>query len=126
MGSVEREGFSLANVLRDLVRERPDHEALAGGKRRLTFAQLDERSSRVGNALIAAGVAPSDRVAVLVKNGVEFFEVAYGASQVDAMLVALNWRLSAPELRAIFEDAQPSVLIFDPESAGRCPRRTPD
>ena len=115
MGSVQNENFSLANVLRELARDRPDHGAFVSGERGLTFKKLDERSSRAASALVSAEVRPSDRVAVLLKNGLEFFEVAFGVSKADATLVALNWRLSSRELAAILDDAQPSMLIFDPD-----------
>jgi long-chain acyl-CoA synthetase len=120
MGLAE-ETFSLANVLRDLAGERPGKEALISGEKRLTFGELDERSSRVASALIAAGVRPGDRIATLLPNGCEFFEVAYGVSKANGMLVALNWRLSARELRAIVDDARPSVLIFDAGFASQVP-----
>jgi acyl-CoA synthetase (AMP-forming)/AMP-acid ligase II len=115
MGADEAESFSLANVVRTLARERPDHRAFATAAGSLTFAGLHERSSRVASALVAGGVTPGDRVAVLVRNGLEFFEVFCGLSKCDATLVALNWRLSGRELRAILADAMPSVLIVDPE-----------
>jgi acyl-CoA synthetase (AMP-forming)/AMP-acid ligase II len=118
MDTDQATAWSLANVLRGLAKERPGHEAFICGDRRLTFGELHERSSRVANALLGAGVAPNDRVAVLVKNGCEFFEIAFGVSKVDATVVALNWRLSGPELAAILADARPSVLIVDPDFAG--------
>src|ERR1700756_2604329 len=93
--------WTLANVVRRLARERGDREAFVFGDRRVTFAELDERSSRLANGLIAAGVAPQDRVAVLAPNGCEFFDIIFGVSKAAATLVALNWRLAAPELAAI-------------------------
>jgi acyl-CoA synthetase (AMP-forming)/AMP-acid ligase II len=115
------DGFSLANVLRGLAADRPSHEAFVCGESRTTFGELHERSSRVARALIDGGVRPGDRVAVLVQNGIEFFEIAFGISKADAMLVALNWRLSPRELKAILDDAKPSQLIFDPAFAAQVP-----
>ena len=50
-----------------------------------------------------------------MKNTLEFFEVVFGASMVDAMVVALNWRLTAAELAVIVEDAEPSVIVVAAE-----------
>ncbi len=121
MGSDRAAGWSLAEVLRRLASERPDHEAFVFGEQRSSFGDLHQRSSRVANALVDAGVGPSDRVAVLVANGIEFFEIAFGVSKADATLVALNWRLSELELAATLADALPSLLIVDPAFAGKVP-----
>lgn len=121
MGSDPAAGWSLAGVLRRLANERPDHEAFVFGEQRLSFGGLHQRSSRLANALVDAGVGPGDRVAVVLGNGIEFFEIAFGVSKADATLVALNWRLSPPELAAILADAQPSLLIVDPDFAGKVP-----
>jgi acyl-CoA synthetase (AMP-forming)/AMP-acid ligase II len=124
MGSVhDVETFTLANTLRALAQSRPDHEALISGERRLSFADLAARSSRVANGLLEARVGPGERVGVLVKNTSEFYEVVFGASKVDAAVVALNWRLAEPELGAILADAEPSVLVVDSDFVKLLPAR---
>ena len=107
------EGFSLASVLRNLARSRPESEAFISATRRLTFAELHDRSSRLANALIGAGITRDHRVAVLLNNGCEFFEVAFGVSKANATLVALNWRLSAREIHAVLSDAEPALPIYE-------------
>ena len=119
--STGRADWTLANVLRRLGAERPDHDAFVFGDRRVSFGELDDRSSRVANGLIAAGVGPEDRVAILAANGTEFFDVIFGVSKAAATLVALNWRLAAPELAAILADAEPAVVIVDPDFAHLLP-----
>jgi long-chain acyl-CoA synthetase len=113
--------FTLANLIRGHASERPDRVALVGGDRRVTYAQLHERSSRCAGALRAAGVGPGDRVAALTRNTTEYFDALFGASKLDAVLVGLNWRLAAPELAAILGDAAPKVLIADPDYAALVP-----
>lgn len=113
--------FTLANLVRGHAKERPHQVAFTHGDRSMTFGSLNERSSRVASALVAAGVGPGDRVAVLMKNSLEYFEVVFGSSKVDAMVVALNWRLAPRELGAILADAQPTVLVADQEQAARLP-----
>ena len=107
--------FSWANMIRGHAETRPDREAIVSGDTRLTWAGLHDRSSRAANGLLEAGVRPGDRVALLMKNAAEFFEVAFGASKVGATIVALNWRLAAPEIAAIVADARPAVLVVDAE-----------
>ena len=102
---------TLADVVREHARHRPDAAAISCGDITLTFSELDRRSSQVANALAATGVGHGDRVAVLDKNSPAFFEVAFGCSKLGAVLVALNWRLAPPEIAAIVSDAKVSVLL---------------
>lgn len=118
--------FSFANLIRSHAETRSDDVAFVDGERRRTFGEVHARSSRAANALLEAGVQPGDRVGVLMKNSIEFFELAFACSKVDAMVVALNWRLAAPELAAILDDAQPSVLVADAESVGLVADRPQD
>jgi long-chain acyl-CoA synthetase len=107
------------NTVSDIIRvhgvERADHPALVLGERRMSWAQLYERSCRVANLLAAAGVGSEDRVAFLDKNGIEHFEVFFGASLLNAVCVDVNWRLAAPEVEYIVNDAQAKVLVVGPD-----------
>ena len=115
--------FSLGATIRRLAGERPDDPAFVTSEETQSFAQFDARSSRVAAALHAAGVGRGDRIAVLLRNGAPFLEVAFGASKAGATLVALNWRLAAPEIGAILADARPAALVCAPELADRVPDR---
>jgi long-chain acyl-CoA synthetase len=85
--------------------------------RTMSFADMDRRSSQVARALLAAGVGPGDRVALLDKNTPELFELAFGAAKVDAATVAVNWRLSPREVAQIVTDAGARVLVVGAELA---------
>ena len=85
--------------------ERPDQVAIVFGEREVTWRELDERSSRLANALVAAGVQANDRIARIEKNGPDYFELAFAASKVNAVLVDVNWRLAPAEMRQIIDDA---------------------
>jgi long-chain acyl-CoA synthetase len=85
--------------------------AVLHGDRAITYGELDERSSRLAQALVAAGVGDGSRVAYIDRSAPEVIELLFAASKIGAVAVPLNWRLAAPELRAILEDAEPPVLI---------------
>ena len=72
-----------------------DDVSLVLDDRALTWAELYERAGRVAAGLAAAGVGPQDRVAFLDKNGIEHFEVFFGAALANAVCVDVNWRLAA-------------------------------
>lgn len=98
-------------------------DALTG--RTLTYAQLDERASRVAAVLAALGIVREDRVAILCRNRIEFFEVLFACAKLGAILVPLSWRSPAIELAALLDDSAAKLLVFgaeDAESAQRLDR----
>jgi long-chain acyl-CoA synthetase len=108
---------NVADVVRTHAAGTPDAVAYVLGDRVVTFAELDERSNRVAQALAAAGVGAGDRVAILDKNCLEYYEVLFGAAKLNAVLVAVNWRLAAPEAAFIVNDAGATVLVVGEELA---------
>ena len=80
--------------------------------RRQTYADLDTRTNKLGNALVASGLEKGDRVATLLMNGPEFIETFFGSAKVGGVVVALNWRLVADELSFILTDSAASTLVF--------------
>jgi len=94
-----------------------DRTAVVDGDLRLTYAQLHDRCLRQAGALAALGVEPGDRVAVLAPNTHLMLEAHFSVLYAGAVLVALNTRLSAGELRAIVAHAGCRALVYDPELA---------
>jgi long-chain acyl-CoA synthetase len=106
---------NIADILRHHAAERPDEAALVLGDRRMSWAELYERASRVAAGLAAAGVGSQDRVAFLDKNGTEHFEVFFGAALANAVCVDVNWRLAPPEVEYIVNDAAAKVFVVGPD-----------
>jgi long-chain acyl-CoA synthetase len=111
------EGLRVADVIRERASERGDRVALIQGDRELTFAQLDERSSRLAQALLQEGVRPGDRVAYLDRTAPEVIELLFAVSKIGAVIVPMNWRLAPPELVAVLADSRARVLIAGPAFA---------
>ncbi|MFT7049403.1 MAG: O-succinylbenzoate-CoA ligase [Halioglobus sp.] len=81
--------------------------------RRFSFLQLNQRCNRIANALVERGVKPGDRVATLLKNGIEFIETYFAVAKIGAVLVPVNWRLVANEISYILSDATATALLYD-------------
>jgi long-chain acyl-CoA synthetase len=96
----------------------PDRTALRAGDRTWTYASLYDESAQVAQALLAAGVAPQQRVAFLDRNVPEYFTLLFGAAMVDAVTLAVNWRLAPPEMEYILNHAQARVLLIGAEFLG--------
>jgi long-chain acyl-CoA synthetase len=121
------EQFRIAQVLRDRAAGAPDHVALVDGDGYpTTYGELDQRSSRLAQYLLARGVTSGDRVAHLDRNAPGAAELLLAAAKIGAVLVPLNWRLAEPELRALLEDSQAKLLFFGPAFAEVAQRLSPD
>ena len=92
----------------------PDMEAVVdpATSRRFTYFEIDQRANKVANALVELGVKKGDRVALLLMNGVEFYESFFALAKIGAICVPLNWRLVADELSYILDDAGATMLIY--------------
>ena len=106
---------TVSDIIRVHGNERAERTALVQGDRRVTWAQLYGRARQMSNLLAANGVGPQDRVAFLDKNGIEHFEVFYGAGLLNAICVDVNWRLAAPEVEYIVNDAEAKVFVVGRE-----------
>ncbi len=83
----------------------------------LTYAQLDERAARAAHVLAGLGVDTGDRVAILCRNRIAFFELLFACAKLGAILVPLNWRMPAAELSPLIEDCDPALIIHGCEDA---------
>src|SRR5689334_3209246 len=109
---------TIADIVRVHAVDRPDAVALVVDDRTITFAELDARSNQVAQAFSVAGVGFGDRAAFIEKNGPEFFEVMCGLAKLGAVGVPVNWRLAAPEMLHIVEDAKAKVVVVGSEFVG--------
>lgn len=108
------------------ARFRPAAEAVfdVGTGRRWTYAALHADALAWAASLQAAGVAHGDRVAVLAYNRGETLALLFACAELGAILLPLNWRLTAPELLWQLGDAEPKVVITDAAHEGVLPLPT--
>ena len=57
------------------------------------------------------GVQQGDSVCILMRNDIAFIEAAYGAMQLGAYAVPVNWHFKPEEIRYILEDSGTRVLV---------------
>jgi long-chain acyl-CoA synthetase len=81
------------------------------GDRVTTFTELEDHARRLAHVLTAHGVRDGERVAVMLPNGAEWFEVNFAAARLGAQLVPVNWHLTEHEVGWILADADPKVLV---------------
>lgn len=105
----------------------PARPAVIFGAEQVSYAELDARIRGVAAQLHTMGVTEGDRVAVCCSNRVEMLELVFACAHLGAILVPVNIRLSAPEVRFQLEDCEPSLVLADAArteliaSAGKTP-----
>ena len=87
--------------------------AVAMGDQRLSYAQLDEASNKVANALAGMGVRKGDRVAMLLSNSPEFVTTYFGVVKAGGIAVLLDTKYKLTELTSLCGDSQPKVLVTE-------------
>jgi fatty-acyl-CoA synthase len=97
------------------ARTEPTRTALIYLDQRLTYADLQRRVIALTGLLAARGVRPGDVVALLMKNSAAFIELSLAVSRVGAVLLPINYRLSADEIGFIVAHAGAVLMFVDDE-----------
>ena len=80
----------------------------------LTHADVYAGAGRVAGALVAAGVRPGERVALVLDDGPDFVLAFLGAAHAGAVAVPVNPRLHPDELRQVLRAAEPALIVGRP------------
>ena len=105
--------MSLKLMLEEVAVRYGGKTAIVSGDRRLSYADLDEASNKVANALIKLGVNKGDRVAMLLSNSPEFVTIYFGIIKTGAIAVPLDTSYKVDELASLFDDFLPKILVAE-------------
>lgn len=112
VGEATREQ-SLGAMLRRTVARFPEKIALRCGGGDWTYAELDRLSDRIALSLIALGIARGDRVAVMARNSRWFVALRFAVARTGAILVPINFMLTAKDMAFILNNSDVSLLFCD-------------
>jgi fatty-acyl-CoA synthase len=93
----------------------PDKVAIVHGARRTSYRDFAAEATRLAHALQASGIDPGDRVAYLCPNIPELLIAHFAVPLAGAVLVAINTRLAAEEVRYICDHSGAKLLVVDSE-----------
>jgi acyl-CoA synthetase (AMP-forming)/AMP-acid ligase II len=80
-----------------------------------TFGQFKEQVDRLAAGLQQAGIATGDRIGVVGKNSLAFFQLYGAAAALGAIVLPINWRLAADEVAFNLNDCTPAIVFVDDE-----------
>jgi fatty-acyl-CoA synthase len=109
----------LTETLNKALKLFPIKEAIVCGKERWTYREFGDRINRLSHYLKDLGVGKDDKVALLHPNCHYFLEAYYGITQIGAVSVPINYRLSPKEIAFILGDSESKILITDPMFQGQ-------
>ena len=88
----------------------PEREAVVDGHLRLTYEEFFQRCDRWSSALLKLGVRQGDRVAYIAPNTHTMLESFYAIPQIGAVLVPLNYRLTADDFSYLINHSGAQIV----------------
>ena len=107
----EYENVTMPQVLARMAERQPNRPALVFMGRRIDYRTFDQMVDRMANALLAMGVAPGDKVAMLLPNIPQIAVAVYAVWRIGAVAVMNNPLYTDRELEHQLNDAGATVLI---------------
>ncbi len=103
-----------------IAHKNPDGEAVVDGELRLTWAEWERRARRLANFLRRRfGVEGGDRVAWMMQNRAEYYDLSFALQKLGAVPVPVGYRLTGPEAAYIVDDSDAKLVVCESEFAPR-------
>lgn len=114
--------FNLADLFERVADAVPDHEAAVCGGERRTYAELDERSTRLAHILAGLGAGPGAHVALYLRNSVDHLEAMFACYKARAVPINVNYRYVDDELAYLLADSDAVGIVSDSDVRERAAR----
>ncbi len=96
----------------------PDKPAIVFEGRTISYRELCRRADRTACWLQSIGIEKGDRVAVMMNNCPEFFDLFLACSRLGAIFVPINFRITSVELDYFITNCRPRLFVHGDEVAG--------
>ena len=84
-------------------------------RKEISWREFDDKANQFANLLLSRGVSRGDKVAIWLMNCIEWLPIYFGILKSGAIVVPLNYRYTAEEVKYCLELADASILVFGPE-----------
>jgi fatty-acyl-CoA synthase len=101
----------LYDLLQKTAKTFPAKTAVICGDKCCDYRQLKDRVDRLASGLRFLGIRKNDKIAILHTNCHRFLETYFAAAKIGAVLVPMNYRLSAEDFVYILDNSQTKLLI---------------
>jgi acyl-CoA synthetase (AMP-forming)/AMP-acid ligase II len=103
--------LTVGQIVAAHARLTPQKIGARDSKRALTFAEWNERSNSLANALLGLGLVKGDRVALLAYNCIEWLELYVALAKAGLVAVPVNFRLTPPEIEYIVANCEARAMV---------------
>jgi acyl-CoA synthetase (AMP-forming)/AMP-acid ligase II len=104
--------MEIGALIRNAAQRYGDAPALECEGRTVSFKEFDQATDRIGNALLARGINPGDRVGVMLPNGIECLAVYYALAKAGLVRVPLNDKDTVEQNEYKIDDSQTRAIII--------------
>ncbi len=111
--------LAVSNAVSAHARLFPRKIGTRDSRRALSFAQWEDRATRLANGLLGLGLRKGDRVALLAYNCVEWMEIYVAIARAGLVAVPINFRLMGPEIAYIVAHSEARALIVQDDLRDR-------
>jgi 3-oxocholest-4-en-26-oate---CoA ligase len=118
--------LNIADLLEHAVDLYPDRIAVACGDREVTYAELEEHTNRLAHHLAAHGVGVGDHVGLCTRNSIEAIEAMVAVYKLRAVIINVNYRYTAPEIKYVLDNADVVALVHDRQYSDRIAEVLPE
>jgi long-chain acyl-CoA synthetase len=105
----------IASALHRAASCAPNKPALIAGDRAMNYREFDRQARDIAARLVAADVAPGDRVALHMHNGFELAIAYFACFYAGAIAVPVNTRMKAAEIAYVLDHSGASLYLGQPE-----------
>ena len=88
-------------------------------RREMTWREFNELSNRFAHMMLERGIGRGNKIALLLMNCLEWLPLYFGALKTGAVVVPMNYRYTADEIKYCLDLADADVLVFGPEFISR-------
>lgn len=104
--------------LKDIIKvhalRTPDKIAFKDVNKSITFAELDNRTNQVANALLENyNFRKGDKITILINNCIEFVEIYIACAKAGIIAVPINFRLNSSEILFICQNSEAKLIITE-------------
>lgn len=114
-GAPGGDAVTFDGLVRRAARRTPDAPALVHGRRRLSWGEVDDLVDRAAAGYATRGLSAGDRVAVQLRNGVDWVVASVGAMRAGLVVVPVNTAYTDPEVAHLLTDSGARMLVAAPD-----------
>lgn len=104
--------MTIINLLKDNAEQRGDKICLMENNCVYTWREFDEHSNKLANWLIAKGITKGHKVAILIKNCIDWLPIYFGVLKSGAIAVPINYNFDVNEISYCIKLIDCSVIIY--------------